>query len=286
MKNQWIEVSCFIAEELADECEQWIGEESGVEPVVIKMAGDDRVKLVCYMDDESSAVELLHAIKRHPDCQSPSLISCEPRDWATFWRTHFYVQEIGNLLAVVPSWEKYNNDKRVALILDPGLSFGTGHHFTTRFCLEMIERLTPERDEGSMWDLGAGSGILSIAAAKLGWSDIDAVDFDPQCLDAMQNNMQLNQLQNRGIRIRMFDIVKDSPARTYELVCANLYDRLLVDYATKISKVAKRWLVLSGIQAHELEHVKNKFQACGFDLLEEKNDQEWGGLCLRKKKGG
>jgi len=113
-------------------------------------------------------------------------------DWAESWKKHFHAMDIGDRLRVVPPWEAESGvrtqesgagGKRIEIVINPGLSFGTGNHFTTQFCLEQLDRLMPESGAQTMLDIGTGSGILAITAAKLGVADVTGIDFDEQCVE-------------------------------------------------------------------------------------------------------
>ena len=116
------------------------------------------------------------------------------RDWSESWKRHFKPLDLGPRLLVKPTWSRRAPKKTQALVvLDPGLSFGTGQHATTRFCLEQLVALRdPENASQSMLDVGTGSGILAIAAVKLGYRPVDAFDFDADCVRVANENTELN----------------------------------------------------------------------------------------------
>ena len=118
----------------------------------------------------------------------------EQEDWQNGWRKYYHPLEIGRRLAVVPSWQEYDTD-RVKLLLDPGLAFGTGGHETTSLCLEALDELVQGGER--MLDIGTGSGILAIAALKLGAASAEGVDIDPVAVRTAVENAALNEVEDR-----------------------------------------------------------------------------------------
>src|SRR5882757_755855 len=201
-------------------------------------------------------------------------------DWSESWKRHFKAIEIGNALLIKPSWIKRKPRKNQAVvILDPGLSFGTGQHATTSFCLHQIVAAvgrppqTPKASKDaalcrgaatkSFLDIGTGSGILAIAAAKLGYQPVRAFDFDPESVRVALANARVNQVAGR-IKITQDDVTKQPmrPARQYDLVCANLISNLLIAERRRIVAQVKPGgiLVLAGILKLEFAQVQTAFE--------------------------
>jgi ribosomal protein L11 methyltransferase len=207
-------------------------------------------------------------------------------DWAESWKKHFKAIEIGRSLLVKPSWIKQRpRAGQSVIILDPGLSFGTGQHATTSFCLSEIARLGAEKSAAkSFLDIGTGSGILAIAADKLGFAPVQAFDFDPESVRVAKANAKVNRC-SRLVKIFRGDVTK-LPVRsekTYALVCANLISNLLIAERKKIStRVAHGGtLVLAGILAAEFGEVERAFGELGWKLVASKVEKEWrsGSFC-------
>jgi ribosomal protein L11 methyltransferase len=212
-------------------------------------------------------------------------------DWSESWKRHFKAIEIGDALLIKPSWVKRKPRKNQALvILDPGLSFGTGQHATTSFCLRQIvatvcsvgaarqqssHRLDATK---SFLDIGTGSGILAIAAAKLGYQPVRAFDFDPEAIRVAHTNAQMNQVHGK-LKIARDDVTKLSlrPARKYDLVCANLISNLLIAERRRIVAQLHRGgtLVLAGILRSEFPQVQTAFENSGLQLFRCKTEKEW-----------
>ena len=211
-------------------------------------------------------------------------------DWAESWKRHFHPLEIGNTLLIKPSWCKQRPKKGQAMvILDPGLSFGTGQHPTTSFCLGEIVQLPrksarPARSK-SLLDIGTGSGILAIAAAKLGYSPVHAFDFDPESVRVSKENTRKNRVAAK-IKLTRGDITKQplKAARQYDLVCANLISNLLIAEKRRIVNRLKPGgtLVLAGILAEEFGQVQRAFEQLKLKLVAKRVENEWcsGSFCF------
>jgi ribosomal protein L11 methyltransferase len=204
--------------------------------------------------------------------------SIKRENWAESWKRHFKPLAIGRTLLLKPSWNRRKAKAgQKVLVLDPGLSFGTGHHATTSFCLREVVRFA-SRGGGSVMDIGTGSGILAIAAAKLGCNPIEAFDFDPEAVRVARKNAHQNRVQGR---FKLFEAdvttLPIRPKQTFNLVCANLISNLLVAERERIvARVAPGGtLVLAGILQIEFAKVREAFEALGLQLMRRKDEKEW-----------
>jgi ribosomal protein L11 methyltransferase len=215
-------------------------------------------------------------------------------DWAESWKRHFKPIKIGDSLLVKPSWSKRRTRKNEAVVvLDPGLSFGTGQHPTTEFCLQeivaaagrppqILERQNAALCRGaatkSFLDIGTGSGILAIAAAKLGCKPVRAIDFDPEAVRVAQANARVNGVL-KEIKIAGGDVTEFStkPKEQFDLVCANLISNLLIAERKKIAAQLKPngILVLAGILKSEFGEVQKFYEDLGLKLVSAKSEKEW-----------
>ena len=201
-------------------------------------------------------------------------------DWAESWKRHFHPIEIGKTLLVKPSWSKKCPAKNQAVVtLDPGLSFGTGQHPTTSFCLHEIARGRKNRTQpASFLDIGTGSGILAIAAAKLGYQPVHAFDFDPDSVRVVRENLRKNRATNQ-VKLSRGDVTRLplKPARQYDLVCANLISNLLIAERWRIVNRVKCGgaLVLAGILAAEFAEVEWAFAELHMRLIVSRVENEW-----------
>lgn len=196
-----------------------------------------------------------------------------PDDWADRWRDFHKPLLVANRLWLRPSWEPPRAGS-VDIVVDPGQAFGTGAHPTTRLCLEFLSELQPE---GELVDLGTGSGILAIAAAKLGWGPIRAYDHEPAALDAARANAAANgvelQLERVNLRERL-----PAPAPT---VVANMTSPILAAVATQLAE-APEVLICSGLLLREQDEVARAFAAAGLNEAERRQDGDWAALLLRR----
>jgi ribosomal protein L11 methyltransferase len=218
-----------------------------------------------------------------------SISKVRREDWAESWKRHFKPIEISDALLIKPGWSKRRPKKnQVVVILDPGLSFGTGRHPTTEFCLREITRCRKIGARQSFLDIGTGSGILAIAAAKLGYEPVCAIDFDPEAVRVAKANARVNGVL-RKIKIVRGDVKKFSvkPKEHFDLICANLISNLLVAEKKRIVAQlnSSGALVLAGILAAEFATVHKAFENCGLELIRSERKKEWrsGSFCFRKK---
>jgi ribosomal protein L11 methyltransferase len=215
-----------------------------------------------------------------------AMVKIRREDWAESWKRHFQPIEIGGPLLIKPSWSKRRARKHQAIVvLDPGLSFGTGQHPTTAFCLSELVRCAKNRSRRSFLDIGTGSGILAIAAARLGYAPVHAFDFDPEAVRVTRANARANGVSNK-LRVSRGDVTKlpIRPGRQYDLICANLISTLLISERRRIVNRLRRsgTLVLAGILKSEFSQVQAIFEKLGLELAATKAGNEWrsGSFCF------
>jgi ribosomal protein L11 methyltransferase len=201
------------------------------------------------------------------------------QNWAESWKRHFVPLTIGSALLLKPSWSRRRPRKgQAVIVLDPGLSFGTGRHPTTEFCLEQLVARRRPREMQSFLDVGFGSGILAIAAAKLGYGPIEALDLDPEAARVARANARRNRVSAR-IRFRLQDaaLLPPRPARKYCLVCANLTSDLLLEHRERLVAQLEPGgvLVLAGILKTEFPTVRQALEAAGLKLAASRAAGEW-----------
>ncbi len=208
-------------------------------------------------------------------------------DWAESWKRHFKPLEIGDALLLKPSWVKQKPRKgQAVVILDPGLSFGTGHHATTGFCLKQLVATRKDGLKQSFLDIGTGSGILAIAAAKLGYAPVRCFDFDPESVRVAKANAAQNEVAQlvRPVRHDLTKLPLASATR-YHVVCANLiFDLLIAERDRILSRLRPDGvLVLAGILQTQFAKVKRAYQQAGLKLIATEVDKEWqSGAFLRR----
>jgi ribosomal protein L11 methyltransferase len=208
-------------------------------------------------------------------------------DWAESWKKYFKVISIGSSLVIKPSWSKIKPKARQAVVvLDPGLSFGTGQHPTTSFCLRQIvsfygrhvaRRIGPSHAV-SLLDVGCGSGILAISAAKLGYAPVMAFDFDPVSVRVAKKNCRTNRVEKK-VTVGRKDLTKIPPTsrEKYDVVCANLMAPLLIAERDRIlNRLAPGGaLILAGILATEFPAVRARYESGNLKLIATKQEREW-----------
>jgi ribosomal protein L11 methyltransferase len=206
------------------------------------------------------------------------------QDWAESWKRHFHPIEIGSRLLIKPSWSKLRLKKgQATIILDPGLSFGTGQHPTTAFCLREIVKRRGEDTapylsrKPSFLDIGTGSGILAIAAARLGYEPVEAFDFDPEAVRVATANARRNRVLDK---IRFFEQDVTKLSRTgpkYSVICANLISNLLISARDRILArlAAGGVIVIAGILKTEFHTVQRAYEKAGMRLVASKVQKEW-----------
>jgi len=208
-----------------------------------------------------------------------SLNRIRRQNWAESWKRHFKPIRIGPTLLIKPSWSKRRARKgQAVIVLDPGLSFGTGQHPTTAFCLQQLALRHDPGKRQSFLDMGTGSGILAIAAAKLGCARVEAFDFDPEAVRIARSNARRNRVLDK-MRIRKADLTKlpERGARQYDLVCANLISDLLISHRRRVLSRLKPGgiLVLAGILEAEFARVAAAYENAGTRLVASQTGKGW-----------
>lgn len=214
--------------------------------------------------------------------QPPVFHSVHQEDWAEGWKQHFSSFQVGRL-TVKPTWEESPPDSELVVEIDPGMAFGTGTHATTRLCLEaLVGRLDTAHQAPEVLDVGTGSGILAIAAAKLGAVRVVASDIDPEACRIAAENARLNRVaETIEFTTRLLEEI---PGR-FQVVLANILAEENIRLAPEL--VAKLlpggWLVLSGILAEKEVLVKTAFAAYPLSDPEIRRQEEWIALIYRKQ---
>lgn len=209
-------------------------------------------------------------------------------DWANTWKEFFKPVEIGSKIVIKPTWESYDNkDNRCIVELDPETSFGTGRHFTTQLCLEMLEKYVKNGDR--MCDLGCGSGIISIAGVLLGADSAVAVDIAPDAVkiskaNALQNGIAEDKYIVSGGDVCSDPILKEKVGKDFDLVAANIVADVLMMMKEVFFDITRKdgILIISGVIDDRREEVFEAIKACGFEMIESCHRDMWNSAVYKK----
>ena len=184
--------------------------------------------------------------------------------------------ELGERLAVCPSWESYDKPGRVVLRLDPGMAFGTGTHETTALCLRALDELV--RGGERMLDIGTGSGILAIAALLLGAKEADGVDIDPMCVRTAGENAERNGVADR-FRVRVGNLSEQVSGK-YQIITANIVANAIISLAPSVPALLEQngVFIASGVIDEREEEVAAAIAATGLVVCQIRRDNGW--VCI------
>jgi ribosomal protein L11 methyltransferase len=215
------------------------------------------------------------------NCQL-SVARINDEDWAESWKKYYKPVYVGNRLIIKPTWESITDAQgRIIIEMDPGAAFGTGTHETTQLCLEMLEKHILPGD--TVLDIGTGTGVLAIAAEKLGAKQVTAVDRDELALDAAKKNLENNRCGNwKVFKSDLLNNVTDK----YSLIVANIVADPILSMVEELNRVMlnNARLILSGIILDRAQEVKTEYEHAGFDLIEKSTKNEWVSMVFRRGK--
>jgi len=214
----------------------------------------------------------------------------EDDDWQQSWKVFFRPQQIGENLYVIPEWEKDHFDVPTGgmpIFIEPGMAFGTGNHATTSLCLRLIEEQLQQSSPQNFLDVGCGSGILSIAAARMGITDITAIDIDPESISATQENAARNNVTDH---IQVSTTPISDIADEFDWVVANILAHILVSMAPHlIRKLGPHsTLLLSGVLREQRNEILETFLDTGrtigveIEIITELYQDDWAALLFRR----
>ena len=309
MTASWAEVACTVPTAMADELADFLVELSGngvsvenraVDTFSLDTIEETATKTVkAYLANDGALTDKLAAIDRYLGENGPRHAGFVPlapqvtvigeEDWANGWKQHFHPSRIGRRVVIKPTWEKFTpREGDIVIELDPGLAFGTGTHATTRMCLDVMEGIffrdppfdaTVHPHPQAVLDVGTGSGILSIAAAKFGAPRVIAIDIDERAVTVAQENLALNR--ESGVEVSTTPLAR--VAGSYEIVLANILAEELVRLADQlVARVAAGgFLILSGILTEREEFVRAGFAPFPLVLVATRREEEWSCLCYQ-----
>ena len=203
-------------------------------------------------------------------------------DWANNWKKYFHPLEVGEKILIKPEWEELkDNTDRIVFNINPGMSFGTGGHYTTQLCIETLEKYI--KPGVKVLDLGCGSGILSIISLLLGADSAFAVDIDPNAVDIAYQNAGMNDVDISKYTVKAGDIITNTELQNeiaqneYDVVVANIVADVIIALAPKAREYMKKGgvFITSGIIEDRVDDVKAALEKCGFEIDSIKQRKDW-----------
>jgi ribosomal protein L11 methyltransferase len=295
--SSWLLVTLNVSRD-AEETASALLFDMAANGIVTLEESDDRVTLGAYFDRLNKVADIKPALEAEfsrlglGDVGDFSISPVPEQDWMQKWKEGFEPVEVGERLIVAPSWKLPDDtNDRVVIQIDPGMAFGTGTHETTRLCLEAIERHWAGSSLLSLLDVGTGTGILAIAAAKLvpglepGFRPgvkLVAIDVDPQAVEVARENTAINNVSD------LIELNEGQPSdfrgHAFDVVVANLTAEVIVDLMSDLAAcLAQRGLmILSGILSEVADDVERALVASGFEVIERHEAGEWSLLVSRR----
>lgn len=264
-----------------------------VEEEVFKKNEEDDVLIKTYVSEEKNVMEFVEIIKQKVlglkdfgidiGEGSVSLDQVNEADWANAWKAYYKPTKVGQRVVVKPTWEYYAmQDGDLIIELDPGMAFGTGTHETTSMCIRELEKYVNK--DSKVFDIGCGSGILAIAAAKLGAKEVVAVDLDEVVVKVAKENVLENKVE-KSVSVmhgNLTDVIKDKA----DVIVANIIADIIKILAKDVQNFMKEDAIFisSGIILDKVEEVKESLIENGFEIVEVQKLGEWSAIVSKLKK--
>lgn len=248
-------------------------------------ADEDHTDILCKVQDA------LNETRQFMDIGSGEVThgQTEDVDWMNNWKQFFQSFTIDNIL-IKPTWEELTaaDEDKILIEIDPGISFGTGKHETTQLCIRQLQKYI--QGHPNVLDVGCGSGILSIAALKLGAASVVGTDIDDNCIRSAYENMQVNHLDKSLGKFYVGNLIDDSGLQqqigteAYEIVAANILADVIIPMAPVILPCLKHGgvFITSGIIDFKEQEVTEALKAAGFEILEINHQGEWVNITAKK----
>lgn len=255
-------------------------------------SGYDGVIIKTYITEERDVTEDVNLIKEKIQGLKEfgidigeaivELSQVDEEDWANEWKNYYKPTKVGKNVVVKPTWEEYEEQSGDLIIeLDPGMAFGTGTHETTTMCIQQLENYV--KKDSKVFDIGCGSGILAIAAAKLGAKEVVAVDLDEVAVKVSKENIELNKVEDKvtALHGNLTEVIKDKA----DIVVANIIADIIKILAKDVSNFMKEDAVFisSGIIHAKVDEVKESLIKNGFEIVEVQTLGEWNAIVSKLK---
>lgn len=237
----------------------------------------DKIKIKAYFSKEEDIDSILSFLKENIEAKGLGSISTteiEDEDYLNNWKKYFKPFKIGDNIIIKPSWEEYDEKKEDIIIdIDPGMAFGTGTHETTSLCIEALEKYIKKGD--TVFDIGCGSGILSIVCAKLGAEKIVAIDLDPLCVKISKENILKNNLEDI-IEVKKGDLLQAIKGKA-DVIVANIIAEVILNMTDSIKNYLNDGgiFISSGIILNKKDMVLEALDKNDFKIEEIKTQGEW-----------
>lgn len=205
-------------------------------------------------------------------------------DWSTAWKKYYHPVKISERVTIVPTWEEYEpeNSDEVIIELDPGMAFGTGTHPTTVMCIQALEKTIKQGDH--VIDVGTGSGVLSIVAAKLGAGKVDAYDLDEVAVDSAKTNVELNNTE-KIVTVKQNNLLENISDQV-DIIVANILAEIILLFVDDAAKKVKKdgLFITSGIIKTKQEAVAGSLVKAGFEIEEILQIEDWVAIISKNKR--
>ncbi len=246
---------------------------------------EDKTFLKCYLEkndwNEIFQIEFFELLNEFKIEKSKvKILELENKNWNDIWENSIEPIQITENIIVKPSWKNLSIKNKIEIIIDPKMSFGTGHHETTRLIAKLIEKFLQK--ENSILDIGTGSGILSIVAVKLGAKRCVAIDNDEWSIQNANENVEKNFVENK-VQISL-GTIEDVLENSFDLIIANIQSSVILPILNKIKLKTKTGgkILLSGLLKTEYENLVSQFEKHSLNIIEQIEENEWIAFCLEK----
>ena len=276
---EWTDIQITVPQQYAETAE-----------AIATMVSNGGIYIEDYRDLEQQAWEIAHVdlieqdlldqprdiVKVHmylaPDENPAEILPLFKEDWQNAWKKYYHAMDIGQRLAIVPGWETYDTD-RIVITMDPGMAFGTGTHETTSLCLETLDSMVKGGER--VLDIGTGSGILAIAALKLGAAEAEGVDIDPMCVRTAGENAERNGVAEH-FTVLVGDL-SDKASGKYNIITANIVAAAILSLAPHVPVLMAPGarFIASGIIDTRKDEVLAGLRAAGLEPVEIKEKRGW-----------